>query len=1393
MAELKRAGIKLTAEGSAQYKADLKSATAALQQMAAESKRNIAALGQNASASKRYGLAIKDLGNTAKLAQAKLDVLNTKQKQLANSSRVYASEINKLENHLKGAKGNTSQLSSALAELRSKESLNNAELSRLNATIAKTETQMLKAKSAANQMANEYRNAGGRFADVSEKMKSIGNNIDNTGTKAVNFGRTMTTRVTTPIVAGLGYAARAYVKFDDQMNQMKVQLDDGSVSAGKLKEQVSELGKTSQDMAKQYGVAGESIRNGMNELIKKGFTFNQVTGAMPSILKATVASGDDFNSVMSVSSSVLEQFGLKVDDTNQMIKNTDRVTSVLTYTANKTSAGFADLGEAMQNVGPMAANNNQSLEDMASTLGILSNRGIEGGEAGTYLMNALQNLATPTKEQARGLRDLGVAAFDANGKMRSFPEILEDIEKATSGMSDEQKNAALNTIFNTQAMKGINPLIQAGSKSIKDLSKSTKDASKYQDDLSKKMGESASRNVAKMKESFKVLAETLGQQVVPAIIPLIDKATDLANKFGQLDKDTQGAIIKIAAFTGAIGPLSLGLGSIVRSIGGTVKGIGTLARGFGKITSGAGKVVGGAEKAAGGVSKFGSMAQKVGGFAPLLSNPYVLGFGAIVAASAGVGYLVYQNMHKDDNNHKAAVDQTKGKYQEWFDTVTQGASDASGSQKKIQDATKKTGETYKQMTERLKKQNTDVQETLKTGWEGYEKEAAATTLGVFGLTKQVSAHIKGLKEKLQDLGLSKKQIAEAENRYKNYGTIIGSTFKNIGDVIGKHKKINSDMALATIKAVQSVTEQVVESINKEKEAQLNELKEKQELGVITKEQYQKETQSITEEYDKRVNSIKSNQNKIKDILSAAARENRELNTKEIADITQAYMELSEKTGQSISKNTEAQKFFSQNLREMVTESGLAALKQSGIIDDSTAKDIAKAKTTEDAIKKLKKALEDYDNKKLKEKEIKAKDKTSKEVKKADKAIDDHNAKKPKEKEIKAKDKTTKEVKKADKSLDDHNKKKADEKELKAKDEISDLTKKVKSSLKEIDDLKVEIKKLKAKDEVSKATKKAENAMKKYKEVKADIKKLKAKDEASEKAFKAKIKVLEYNNAKAEKKILKGKDEITALTKKVKSALNQINDLKMEVKELKARGNASTKADEAKGKLDNFNNTKTPTKNLLATGNASKFTDTAQGKLNLFNGTGIPTKNLSANGNASSFTDSARNAVQRYNYTGIPTKRINVSSNAERQAYSAIDALNSIPRFVQSTINVVRNFFSNEHAEGGHIDAYAEGGNIQSHSVPGTYTGIVGEAGPEIFSVNRGNVTITPLNSREKMRGIEGVLQDYTNGNNAGNGVVVNINLNDTVIKEEADEDRLIRKMDQHLRRSLSEQQMIGGA
>ena len=76
---------------------------------------------------------------------------------------------------------------------------------------------------------------------------------------------------------------------------------------------------------------------------------------------------------------------------------------------------------------------------------------------------------------------------------------------------------------------------------------------------------------------------------------------------------------------------------------------------------------------------------------------------------------------------------------------------------------------------------------------------------------------------------------------------------------------------------------------------------------------------------------------------------------------------------------------------------LAALKHADIISSSTEDSIKKAKSTEEAMKILKKALEDYDNKDVKEKKSKLKDETSEEVKKASESVDKHNEKKLKEK------------------------------------------------------------------------------------------------------------------------------------------------------------------------------------------------------------------------------------------------------------------------------------------------------------------------------------------------------------------------------------------------------------
>ncbi|WP_373749821.1 hypothetical protein, partial [Jeotgalibaca porci] len=122
------------------------------------------------------------------------------------------------------------------------------------------------------------------------------------------------------------------------------------------------------------------------------------------------------------------------------------------------------------------------------------------------------------------------------------------------------------------------------------------------------------------------------------------------------------------------------------------------------------------------------------------------------------------------------------------------------------------------------------------------------------------------------------------------------------------------------------------------------------------------------------------------------------------------------------------------------------------------------------------------------------------------------------------------------------------------------------------------------------------------------------------------------------------------------------------------------------------------------------------------------------------------------------------------------------------------------AEGGHIGMFAEGGDIQwggmfanGGSVPRGFMGIVGEAGPELFHVTKSGVSITPLAPNEKMRGVEGAIEEYMQGIGKGGGgdTVINITFKDPVVREDADFDRLSKATIDRLTRDMKLQKLFG--
>ncbi|PKX51461.1 phage tail tape measure protein [Lactiplantibacillus plantarum] len=526
------------------------------------------------------------------------------------------------------------------------------------------------------------------MAAAADKAMAMGTKLQNTGEKISSLGSKATIGFTVPIVTAMGAATKSFINFDSQIKSMGALLDDGHTSASKLKSELNSLGDASKKWSVQYGVSTTQINDGMTEMIKKGYSFQQVMGGMPSILNATKASGDDFNDVMKVSTSTLEQFGLKSNNTATMLKNTQRVTDGLTYVANKTSAGFTDMGYAMEYVGPVAHGLNMSLEETSAAIGLMSNQGIEGQKAGTSLRGALSALLTPSKQNMEGFKALGVSVSDFKKGTLTLPDILDNIKAKSKGMTKQQLQSNLALAFGTEAQSGMNILVNEGGDALRKLTSETQNSTGYTKKLADTMNDTAKANVDKFKQSLNVLGIEAGQHLLPLVTEFLKHAKELIERFNNLDPATQKLILNTGLAVAAGGPLISMFGKLTSSVGLLTSGsmkllvgaaklsplFGTLVKDGGAASTVIASLSGGAE--AGSASLLGLGGSALG---------TVSGLGALAAAAApvvlgvaAVGTATYFAI-KAGKEHSDQLKRQRASMDEYGANISQNSQKAIGS------------------------------------------------------------------------------------------------------------------------------------------------------------------------------------------------------------------------------------------------------------------------------------------------------------------------------------------------------------------------------------------------------------------------------------------------------------------------------------------------------------------------------------------------------------------------------------------------------------------------------------------------------------------------------------------------------------------------------------------
>ena len=421
------------------------------------------------------------------------------------------------------------------------------------------------------------------LAEAKRGLGSIGQGFKSLGASAMKAGGVMSAGLTAPIVMlgkkGIGMAAN----FESQMNTLTIAARSSGTSLEDLRKSAIAVGADTE----LVGIDARQAAEAMENFYKAGLTTSDVfddlggylkgtsslSGALRAAIDMAAASELDLASASDVVSIAMATFGLSAKDATKITDNFVRA-------ADASVTSVPELAEAMKNVGPTMAAFNVPLEDVNTALALLSQRGISGAEAGTNLKSMFTNMMRQTPKVTGMLKKLNISLYDQQGVMYSMPNILRQLEKGMAGLSDEQKNVAIQTLAGTYGMKAMNTLLAGGTKAWDDMEDAIGGAASAQS-----VAEQRTKGMGAAMEQLEGAVETLMIQALTpfmedVLTPLVTKITEFAGKIINLDPKILALGVGFVALLAAAGPIVLAFGALSTILGAILSPIGLIVAGI---------------------------------------------------------------------------------------------------------------------------------------------------------------------------------------------------------------------------------------------------------------------------------------------------------------------------------------------------------------------------------------------------------------------------------------------------------------------------------------------------------------------------------------------------------------------------------------------------------------------------------------------------------------------------------------------------------------------------------------------------------------------------------------------------------------------------------------------
>lgn len=398
------------------------------------------------------------------------------------------------------------------------------------------------------QLKNLKKTAGSGSA----AMEKISVTTEKVGGKMKTAGQTM--MPVTAALTGLGaVSVNTANDFEDAMSQAAGALDMPMEQMGELRDLAIQTGKETIFSAKEAGQA-------ITELAKGGLTEADIqAGALKSTMDLAASSGMELGNAANVVVQAMGAFGLTANDSAQ-------AANALAGAAAASSTDVEPLTQGLAQASAQAKNAGWSIQETTAVLGKFADAGIVGSDAGTSLKTMLQRLAAPASDNAAAkIKALGIETRDASGNLLGASEMAQELKDKLGGLSAAERDAALQAIFGSDAMRAATIMMNSGSEGLASYIAATNDQESAQRLANSQMSE-GSLAIEEMKGSLETAAITIGQTLAPIITKVAEFVTELANKFSALPKGVQVGIVAFAGVIAILGPLLMILGQVMMGI-----------------------------------------------------------------------------------------------------------------------------------------------------------------------------------------------------------------------------------------------------------------------------------------------------------------------------------------------------------------------------------------------------------------------------------------------------------------------------------------------------------------------------------------------------------------------------------------------------------------------------------------------------------------------------------------------------------------------------------------------------------------------------------------------------------------------------------------------------------